>query len=107
MIAMALRFVPILAEEYDRIRMAQMARGADFSTGSPVFRMRATAALAVSLLLSAFRRADELALAMEARGYGRGPRTSLRELKLNKTDLAAFATVAAFVLVNLGLEILP
>jgi energy-coupling factor transporter transmembrane protein EcfT len=107
MIAMALRFVPILSEEYERIRMAQMARGADFTTGGLTLRTRAVAALAVPLLLSAFRRADELALAMESRGYHRGPRTSLCELKLTKTDVAAFAVMAAFVLMNFGLRMLP
>ena len=106
MIAMALRFVPMLGEEYDRIRMAQMARGADFTTGSLALRVRAAAALAIPLLLSAFRRADELVLAMESRGYRRGPRTSLRELKLLGTDFIAFAVLAAFALMNLGLEML-
>jgi energy-coupling factor transporter transmembrane protein EcfT len=100
LISMALRFIPMLLEEYDRLRMAQMARGADFAVGSIALRIRAVAALAVPLLLSAFRRADELALAMEARGYRRGPRTSLRELKLAGTDLAAFAVMAAFALLN-------
>ena len=97
MIAMALRFMPMLLEEYDRLRMAQMARGADFSTGSLALRTRAVTALAIPLLLSAFRRADELALAMEARGYRRGPRTTLRELRLSGWDLAAFAVMAVFV----------
>lgn len=106
MIAMALRFVPMLGEEYDRIRMAQMARGADFATGGLSLRIRAATALAIPLLLSAFRRADELALAMEARGYHRGPRTSLRELKLIKTDFAALAVLAVFALMNFGLEML-
>jgi energy-coupling factor transporter transmembrane protein EcfT len=101
MIAMALRFIPILGEEYERIRMAQMARGADFTTGGLTLRV------AVPLLLSAFRRADELALAMESRGYHRGPRTSLCELQLTQTDVAAFAVMAAFVLMNFGLRILP
>ncbi|MBN2438922.1 MAG: energy-coupling factor transporter transmembrane protein EcfT [Deltaproteobacteria bacterium] len=102
MIAMALRFMPILLEEYDRIRMAQMARGADFTTGNPALRMRAVAALALPLLLSAFRRADELAVAMEARGYRRGPRTTLRELAFSGCDLGAFAVMAVFFLANLA-----
>jgi len=100
MIAMALRFMPMLMEEYDRLRTAQMARGADFTTGSLLLRGRAIAALAVPLLLSSFRRADELAVAMEARGYRRGPRTTLRELRFSGTDLRAFAAMALFVLVN-------
>ena len=105
MIAMALRFMPMLLEEYDRLRMAQTARGADFSTGGVTDRMRAVALLAVPLLLSAFRRADELVTAMEARGYRRGPRTMLRELRMTGTDVAAFAVMAAFVLLNLGLRV--
>jgi energy-coupling factor transporter transmembrane protein EcfT len=105
MIAMALRFMPMLLEEYDRLRMAQMARGADFSTGDITLRMRAVALLTVPLLLSAFRRADELVTAMEARGYRRGPRTTLRELRMTGTDVAAFAVMAAFVFLNLGLRV--
>jgi energy-coupling factor transporter transmembrane protein EcfT len=104
MIAMALRFMPMLLEEYDRIRMAQMARGADFTTGNLALRTRAVASLAVPLLLSAFRRADELAVAMEARGYRRGPRTTLRELALSRRDLEAFAVMAAFFLTNFALR---
>ena len=102
MIAMALRFMPMLMEEYDRLRTAQMARGADFTTGSLALRGRAIAALAVPLLLSSFRRADELAVAMEARGYRRGPRTTLRELRFSGTDLRAFAAMALFVFVNVA-----
>ena len=98
MIAMALRFMPMLLEEYDRLRMAQMARGADFTTGSLAQRTRAVTALAVPLLLSAFRRADELAVAMEARGYRRGPRTTLRELLFSKHDLRAFAVIGILTL---------
>jgi len=105
MIAMALRFMPMLLEEYDRIRMAQMARGADFTTGSLALRTRAVAALAVPLLLSAFRRADELAVAMEARGYRRGPRTTLRELAFSGCDLSAFAVMALFFLMNLTFRV--
>jgi energy-coupling factor transporter transmembrane protein EcfT len=102
MIAMALRFMPMLLEEYDRIRMAQMARGADFTSRNLVVRTRAAAVLAVPLLFSAFRRADELAEAMEARGYRRGPRTTLRELALSGRDWGAFAVVSSFILVNLA-----
>ncbi|MBA4423835.1 MAG: hypothetical protein C0390_12190, partial [Syntrophus sp. (in: bacteria)] len=106
MISMALRFMPMLLEEYERLRMAQMARGADFTTGSFVLRIRAVALFAVPLLLCAFRRADELALAMEARGYRRGPRTTLHELKLSGRDFAAFAVMAVFVLMNYGLRVI-
>ena len=105
MISMALRFIPMLLEEYERLRMAQMARGSDFSVGRITLRIQAFAALAVPLLLSAFRRADELALAMEARGYRRGPRTSLRELKLAGLDFTAFAVMAVFALLNCAVRI--
>jgi energy-coupling factor transport system permease protein len=104
MIAMALRFMPMLLEEYDRLRMAQMARGADFTTGNLTLRTRAVTSLAVPLLLSAFRRADELAVAMEARGYRRGPRTTLRELAFSRIDLGAFAAMTSFFLVNFALR---
>jgi energy-coupling factor transporter transmembrane protein EcfT len=106
MISMALRFVPMLIEEYERLRMAHMARGADFTTGSLALRLKAVASLAVPLLLSAFRRADELALAMEARGYHHGPRTTLRELKLSRPDFAAFAILICFSLINIGLMVI-
>jgi energy-coupling factor transporter transmembrane protein EcfT len=106
MISMALRFIPMLLEEYDRLRMAQMARGADFTVGSIALRIRAVASLTVPLLLSAFRRADELALAMEARGYRRGPSTSLHELKLARTDFAALAIMTAFALLNCTVRIM-
>lgn len=106
MISMALRFMPTFIEEYDRLRTAQMARGADFTTGSLALRIKAVASFAVPLMLSAFRRADELALAMEARGYRRGPRTTLRELRLSGTDFAAFAVMAVFALMNFGLRVI-
>ncbi len=104
MIAMALRFMPMLLEEYDRLRMAQMARGADFTTGSLALRTRAVHALAVPLLLSAFRRADELAVAMEARGYRRGPRMTLRELVFSGHDLGAFAVMGTLILAATALR---
>ncbi|MHB8770437.1 MAG: energy-coupling factor transporter transmembrane component T family protein [Syntrophales bacterium] len=107
MIAMALRFMPMLLEEYDRLRVAQMARGADFSTGGITIRMRALRLLVVPLLLAAFRRADELTTAMEARGYRRGPRTMLRELSMGKADLAACTLMAVFILLNLGMRAIP
>ncbi|MBW6485840.1 MAG: energy-coupling factor transporter transmembrane protein EcfT [Syntrophobacterales bacterium] len=105
MIAMALRFVPLLLEEYEQLRMAQMARGADFTTGGLVPRGRAVVALVVPLLLSAFRRADEFALAMEARGYQRGGvRTTLCEFTFFRHDLGAFAVLVALIIVTLFLR---
>ncbi|MHB8909351.1 MAG: energy-coupling factor transporter transmembrane component T family protein [Syntrophales bacterium] len=106
MIALAFRFVPLLLEEYDRLRTAQLARGGDFTTGGVRLRTRAVMSLTVALLFSAFRRADEFTLAMEARDYRRGPRTTLRELKMTGTDTAAFAVMVALVLMNFGLRII-
>jgi energy-coupling factor transporter transmembrane protein EcfT len=103
MVSLALRFLPMMHGEYRRLRMAQMARGADFTTGGIVLRSRAVAALAVPLLLSALRCADELALAMEARGYHRGARSSLREFRLTRRDRLAFLLLAVFALFNFGL----
>ena len=82
-----------------------MARGADFTTGGLALRSRAITALAVPLLLSAFRRGDELALAMEARGYRRGPRTGLSELAFSGRDIGAFAALVALIIANLLLRI--
>lgn len=97
MVSMALRFVPTLLEEFDRIRMAQTARGADMKTGSLMQRLKHTAAMTLPLMMSAVRRADNLAEAMEARGYHNGPRTTLRVLRINGPDYAALASLAIFV----------
>ena len=103
MVSVALRFMPTLLEEVERMREAQMARGADFGSGGPVRRLRKMATLVIPLILSTFRRADELALAMEGRGYHRGPRTYLRELKFTRVDYAALLAVTAFLI---GVEVL-
>jgi energy-coupling factor transporter transmembrane protein EcfT len=97
MVSMALRFVPTLLEEFDRIRTAQMARGADVRTGKPVRRVRTAAFMILPLMTSALRRADELAEAMEARGYHRGPRTTMRVLRIGGQDYAALSWLAIFV----------
>lgn len=90
MLTIALRFIPTLLEEADRIMKAQMARGADFNSGGLIQRARSLLPLLVPLFVSAFRRADELATAMEARCYRGGEgRTRLRELRLGAID--AFA----------------
>jgi len=107
MISLALRFVPTLLEEYERLRMAQMARGADFTAGPLARRMRAVALFAIPLLLSAFRRAEELAMAMEARGYHRGPRTTLRELRLGPADMTALGVMILFALLYVALRMIP
>ena len=98
MMTIALRFIPTLLEETDRIRKAQMARGADFESGGLVARARAMVPILVPLFVSAFRRADELAMAMESRCYHGGEgRTRMRELRLARRDLYAAGTVALFV----------
>ena len=90
MMSIALRFIPTLIEETDKIMSAQKARGADFDTGSLMQKARALVPLLVPLFISAFRRADELAVAMECRCYHGGEgRTRLRQLKLKGMDVAA------------------
>ena len=87
MMSMALRFIPTLIEETDKIMSAQKARGADFETGNLFQRARALLPLLVPLFVSAFRRADELAVAMECRCYhGDDGRTSLRQLVMHGRD---------------------
>lgn len=94
MTVIALRFIPTLVEEADRLQKAQMARGADF-TGSPIRRARKFMALLIPLILSAFRRADDLAVAMEARCYrGSVGRTQFRALRLAGPDYLALGLTA-------------
>ena len=96
MMTIALRFIPLLMEEVERIQKAQMARGADFTSGNLIVRARSMIPILVPLFVSAFRRADELAMAMESRGYHGGEgRTRMRELHLHRRDLAAAAVMAA------------
>jgi len=99
MISVALRLMPLLLEELARIRAAQAARGADLTAGRIADRVKAAAALPVPLVLSAIRRADELADAMEARGYQSAPRTSLREMRITAVDVAALMSVFALTVV--------
>jgi len=90
MMTIALRFIPTLLEETDRIMKAQMARGADFTSGNIVRRAKNMIPLLVPLFISAFRRADELATAMEARCYrGGDQRTRMKQLKISGRDFVA------------------
>lgn len=90
MMTIALRFVPTLIEETDKIMKAQSARGSDFSTGNLLARLKCLVPVLVPLFLSAFRRADELAMAMEARCYRGGEgRTHMREPKISEIDCIA------------------
>lgn len=94
MMTIALRFVPTLLEEADRIMKAQMARGADFSSGNLLKRGQNMVPLLVPLFISAFRRADDLATAMEARCYRGGDhRTRMKELHLGIRDLCAVLVI--------------
>ena len=98
MMTIALRFIPTLLEETDKIKKAQMARGADFESGNLLMRAKAMIPLLVPLFVSAFRRANDLAMAMEARCYRGGDhRTRLRELKYTKLDLYGVLAMAAYI----------
>ncbi len=95
MMSIALRFIPTLIEETDKIMSAQKARGADFEQGSLIQKAKSLIPLLVPLFISAFRRADELAIAMECRCYHGGEgRTRLRQLKFSALDLIAFCLMA-------------
>ena len=98
MMSIALRFIPTLIEETDKIMSAQKARGADFDTGNLFQKAKALVPLLVPLFISAFRRADELATAMECRCYHGGEgRTRLRQLRFQGSDIAALILGAALV----------
>lgn len=102
MMSIALRFIPTLIEETDKIMSAQKARGADFDTGNLLQKAKALVPLLVPLFISAFRRADELAIAMECRCYHGGEgRTRLRQLKLKGIDIAALV-FAVLLCVGIG-----
>ena len=104
MMSIALRFIPTLIEETDKIMSAQKARGADFETGSIFQRAKALVPILVPLFVSAFRRADELATAMECRCYHGGEgRTALRVLRYQKSD---WLVLAAFVVLTAGIIVL-
>jgi energy-coupling factor transport system permease protein len=96
MMTIALRFIPTLVEEADKIMKAQTARGADFTSGNLMARARAMVPLLVPLFVSAFRRAGDLAMAMEARCYHGGEgRTRLHVLKIGRGDYIAYLAMAA------------
>ncbi len=100
MMSIALRFIPTLTDEADKIMKAQMARGADFESGKLIERAKAMIPLLVPLFVSSFRRADELAMAMESRCYHGGEgRTRMRVLKLGKNDFLALLAMAALIAV--------
>ncbi len=99
MMSIALRFIPVLTEELDKIMKAQTSRGADFSSGGIIKRAWSMVPLLVPLLISAFRRASDLAMAMDARCYnGSDNRTKLHPLHYKKTDLMSYAVLALYLL---------
>jgi energy-coupling factor transport system permease protein len=104
MMTVALRFIPTLQEEAQKITRAQAARGADFSEGSLLRRVRAMLPVLVPLTIGAFRRADELAEAMESRGYRGGEgRTRYRELRFRARDALALGAAALVLVVGIAL----
>ena len=103
MMTIALRFIPTLISETDKIMKAQQSRGADFVTGSILSRLKNMVPILVPLFLSAFRRADDLALAMEARCYRGGEgRTRMKEMKLGRLDYVA---IGVFAVLSVGLGV--
>ena len=98
MMSIALRFIPILLEETDKIMKAQQARGADFESGNIIQRAKAMIPILVPLFVSAFRRANDLAMAMEARCYRGGEgRTKMKPLRYKGRDRAAYVMIAVYV----------
>lgn len=98
MMSIALRFIPILMEETDKIMKAQMARGADFESGNLIQKAKNLVPLLVPLFISAFRRANDLAMAMEARGYRGGEgRTKMKPLIYKKRDYAAYGVIFGYL----------
>ncbi len=96
--SMALRFIPTLIEETDKIMSAQKARGADFETGNLIQRAKALLPILVPLFVSSFRRADELAIAMESRCYHGGEgRTRMKQLRYTTWDIAALIVGCLFL----------
>ncbi len=107
MMTIALRFIPTIMEETEKIMAAQKARGADFTTGNLVSRAKALIPIIVPLFASAFRRADELATAMECRCYRGGEgRTKLRVLKLGVGDVFSLLGMALFIAAIVSVNIL-
>ena len=99
MMSIALRFIPILLEETDKIMKAQIARGADFESGNLITRAKNLVPLLVPLFISAFRRANDLAMAMEARCYRGGEgRTKMKPLQYKKRDYLAYGMLVLYLI---------
>jgi energy-coupling factor transport system permease protein len=105
MMTIALRFIPTLIEEADKITKAQMARGADFESGNIIRRAKNMIPILVPLFVSAFRRADELAMAMESRCYHGGEgRTRMNVLKFGRGDAVACAAFIVFAVLTFAAQ---
>jgi energy-coupling factor transport system permease protein len=105
MMSIALRYIPTLMDEADKIMKAQKARGANFETGNILQRAKAMIPLLVPLFVGAFRRPDELALAMDARCYrGGAGRTRMKQLKFGKNDLLAGLAILLLLAAVIGLN---
>lgn len=101
MMSIALRFIPILMEETDKIMKAQIARGADFESGNLINKAKSMVPLLVPLFISAFRRANDLAMAMESRCYRGGDgRTKMKPLIYQKRDRLAYVVLAAYLILS-------
>ena len=106
MMSIALRFIPILLEEMDRIMKAQQARGADFESGNLIRKVKNMVPLLVPLFISAFRRANDLAMAMEARCYHGGDhRTQMKPLRYKKRDYIAYILLFVYLAVAIGFRV--
>ena len=107
MMSIALRFIPILLEETDKIMKAQIARGADFESGNLLKRAKALVPLLVPLFISAFRRANDLAMAMEARCYRGGEgRTKMKPLIYKKEDHLAYLVIVGYLVIKIAVGII-
>lgn len=105
MMSISLRFIPTLLQETDTLMKAQMSRGVEFSSGSFTSRVKAIIPLLIPLFISAFKRADDLAVAMEARGYRGGVgRTKYRKLEMKQEDTIAFMMLATYLVLLLNLR---
>lgn len=106
MMSIALRFIPILVEETDKIMKAQTARGADFETGRLIQKAKALIPLLVPLFISAFRRATDLAMAMEARCYRGGEgRTKMKPLQYSQTDHEAYMILILYFVMMIAVKV--
>ena len=107
MMSIALRFIPILAEEVTKITNAQLARGADFDTGGLIKKAKSMIPILIPLFVSAFKRAADLATAMEARCYHGGEgRTRMHPLTYEAADIKAYIIILVFLVLTIGIRIL-